>query len=227
MLEGIGPGMAVRPGGPRRALAVGLAAALLGPASLHLLPDLGGPVAGEILLSNVSMWVLAAAVLWLVLRWERRPLSSIGLEWPSGRLVLLAIGGGVGVTVAGLVITGALVSLSVIRQPPEGLAVLDELSAGHRVMLVITAAVTEEILYRGYPIERLGELTSLWLGAVVAGAVFLAVHFPFWGPAAVPMQATATVGLVGLYVWRRNLPAAMIAHATIDTLLLLVLPALI
>jgi membrane protease YdiL (CAAX protease family) len=173
------------------------------------------------------MWVLAGAVVWLVLRWERRPLSSIGLERPSGRLVLLAVGVGVGVTAAGLVITGALVSLSVIRQPPEGLAVLGELSTGHRVVLVVTAAVTEEILYRGYPIERLGELTSLWLGAAIAGTIFLAVHFPFWGPAAVPMQATATVGLVGLYVWKRNLPAAMIAHATIDTLLLLVLPALI
>jgi membrane protease YdiL (CAAX protease family) len=120
-----------------------------------------------------------------------------------------------------------MVALSVIRQPPAGLAVLAGLSTGHRVLLVVTAAVTEEILYRGYPIERLAQVTGhLWAGAAAAGVIFLAVHLPFWGPAALPLQTTATAGLVGLYVWQRNLAAAMIAHATIDALLLLVLPAL-
>ncbi|WP_407067189.1 CPBP family intramembrane glutamic endopeptidase [Haloarcula regularis] len=50
-----------------------------------------------------------------------------------------------------------------------------------QLVIVVTAVVTEEILWRGYPIERLTEVTgNVWIGAVVSGTVFLAVHFPAW-----------------------------------------------
>lgn len=172
------------------------------------------------------MWLLAGGLLALVLGWERRGPESIGFRGVSPRAVLLAVGAGVAITVVGLVATGAYAALSGDGRPPEGLGTLAALSWPHRIFLVLTAAVTEEVLYRGYAIERLLELTGrLWLAASVAGIVFLAVHMPFWGPAALPVQASATVGLVGLYAWTRNLPVAMIAHATINGILLLVLPA--
>lgn len=46
------------------------------------------------------------------------------------------------------------------------------------LVIVGTAVVTEEILWCGYPIERLTEVTGyVWIGAAVSGIVFLAVHF--------------------------------------------------
>lgn len=217
-------GMTGRPG---RVAAAGLIVALLGPTALQRIPAPFDSVSAGILVDNLVMWLLAGVTVGLVVAWERRGLGSIGVRRPSWRLVLLALGGGLVITAAGLAATGAFVALSGVQQPPQGLEVLGDLSWGHKVLIVVTAAVTEEILYRGYPIERLTELTGrLWLAAAVSGAVFLAVHLPFWGPAAVPLQATATIGLVGLYVWKRNLPVVMIAHATINGILLLLLPAL-
>ncbi|MFC7251506.1 CPBP family intramembrane glutamic endopeptidase [Halomicroarcula sp. GCM10025324] len=94
--------------------------------------------------------------------------------------------------------------------------------------IVVTAVVTEEILWRGYPIERLTELTgSVWVGAGVSGVVFLAVHFPAWGIVGAVPQAVFTLVLVGVYVWSRNVVACMISHGVINVLMILVLPRVI
>lgn len=208
-------------------VAVGLVVALLGPPVVLNIPVATGTIGVGVLMDNLVMWLLAAGLLALVLGWERRGVESVGFRRVSGRMALLGLAAGVGITVVGLVATGAYAALSGAGRPPEGLGTLAALSWPHRIFLVVTAAVTEELLYRGYAIERLLELTGrLWLAVSLAGFVFLAVHMPFWGPAALPVQVSATVGLVGLYAWTRNLPVAMIAHATINALLLLVLPAL-
>ncbi|MFC6865341.1 CPBP family intramembrane glutamic endopeptidase [Halomicroarcula sp. GCM10025817] len=94
-------------------------------------------------------------------------------------------------------------------------------------MIVVTAVVTEEILWRGYPIERLTEVTgNVWIGAVVSGTVFLAVHFPAWGIVGAIPQAVFTLVIVGVYVWSRNVVACMLTHGVINVVMILVLPAL-
>lgn len=201
---------------------------LLAPTGLQVIPVPVDSVGVEVLVDNLAMWFMAAVVAALVLGWERRGLASIGLRRPSGRLVLLGLAGGLVIAMAGMAATGAFVTVSGIQQPPEAMGVLGGLSAAHRVLLVVTAAITEEILYRGYPIERLAELTGrLWVAAFVPGLVFVAVHLPFWGPTALPLQITASAGFIGLYLWKRNLPVVMIAHAVVNAILLFLLPALV
>lgn len=80
----------------------------------------------------------------------------------------------------------------------------------------IVAGVTEEILYRGYAIERLAFLTGRrWLAGLIAGAAFLVAHAA-WGGAQMILVAFGTVIFEGLYLWRRDLPCVILAHVLAD-----------
>jgi len=92
---------------------------------------------------------------------------------------------------------------------------------------VLTGAVCEEVLFRGYAIESLFSLTSrLWLSGALAWALFTSLHLLLWGPG-----GTLQVGLWALlvtlfYILRRNLPAGMLVHGLNDGLGFLVVPLL-
>ena len=93
------------------------------------------------------------------------------------------------------------------------------------IALIITTAVTEEILFRGYPVERLGRLTgSIWLGAALSLGLFVLPHLSFFGPQWLLYQGAAVVMAYVLYVWRRNLFACMLMHFLGNAMLLI--PAL-
>ncbi|MFC7028908.1 CPBP family intramembrane glutamic endopeptidase [Halomicroarcula sp. GCM10025710] len=163
----------------------------------------------------------------IVVYWERRPLTSFGLRIPSRREATVGVGAGLVAVVLGVVAIGVAVATFQLEQP-ETLSALGRLSVPVQFGIVVTAVVTEEILWRGYPIERLTELTgSVWVGAGVSGVVFLAVHFPAWGIVGAVPQAVFTLVLVGVYVWSRNVVACMISHGVINVLMILVLPRVI
>jgi membrane protease YdiL (CAAX protease family) len=97
-----------------------------------------------------------------------------------------------------------------------------------RAILAARAGFVEEILYRGYPIERLNRLTGrIWPGALISLIIFTVVHLP-------PLGLGTTVGMVlpigviltGLYVWKRNLTLNITVHFLIDFLVLVLLPLL-
>jgi membrane protease YdiL (CAAX protease family) len=93
------------------------------------------------------------------------------------------------------------------------------------VALILTTATTEEILFRGYVIERLEELTGrLWLAVGFSFVVFVIPHIVFFGPLWLLTNGANVVLLYMLYVWRRNLIACMIMHLLGNSLLLI--PAL-
>ncbi|NLV06213.1 CPBP family intramembrane metalloprotease [Haloarcula rubripromontorii] len=176
------------------------------------------------LTNSLSTWLLVALVLAIVLYWEDRRLTSIGLRAPTRRETAVGLGAGLLGVVLGLLSTGiAVVALQL--QQPETLSALSRLSLPVQLVIVVTAVVTEEILWRGYPIERLAEVTgSVWVGAGVSGVVFLAVHFPAWGLVGAIPQAVFTLVIVGVYVWSRNVVACMLTHGVINVVMILVLP---
>ena len=179
------------------------------------------------LANSLASWLLVGVLLVIVLYWERRRLTSIGLRVPSRREAAVGIGAGLGGVVLGLVAIGIAVVTLQLEQP-ETLSAINRLSLPARVTIVATAVITEEILWRGYPIERLTELTgNVWIGAAVSGVVFLAVHYPAWGLVGAIPQAVFTLVIVGVYVWSRNVVACMCTHGVINTLTILVLPALL
>ena len=92
------------------------------------------------------------------------------------------------------------------------------------VLMWVTAGFLEELLWRGYLMNRLidlqGRQTKLaWVIALVGGAVVFGLAHLFQGP--IGMFRVGAIGLVfglAFLVVRRNLWPLILSHALIDTL---------
>jgi membrane protease YdiL (CAAX protease family) len=86
-----------------------------------------------------------------------------------------------------------------------------------RFLMVLRAAIVEEILFRGYLIEKVQQLTaSPPLAIALSIATFTLAHLSGWGMVQlIPVFADGLI-LALLYVWRRDLPCNMIAHFITD-----------
>jgi uncharacterized protein len=74
-----------------------------------------------------------------------------------------------------------------------------------------------EVLFRGYAVERLEELTgNLNLAAISSCAVFAFAHVGPWGWAHLLIAGFGGGVLTALYLWRRNLWVNIIAHFIVD-----------
>lgn len=168
-------------------------------------------------------WLLAAAVLALVHWGEQRPFASIGLERSDrGDLLWAALAtvAGVGVLAATELPVAAL-GLSTIQSDPAAVATG---SLAAILAFSITVGVAEEIVFRGYALERIAEQTGrLDLAAAATAVLYAALHGSAWGLGGALQWGAWTVVLTVLYVRRRNLPAAMAMHACSDVLAFLVL----
>lgn len=99
----------------------------------------------------------------------------------------------------------------------RGLAATQQLPTPYLIVTIVVVASVEELLYRGYAIPRLSELTgSTIAAAVISVLAFGLVHVPMWGwgPALTTVLSGAI--LTGAYVWRQDLPALMLAHVATD-----------
>jgi membrane protease YdiL (CAAX protease family) len=85
-----------------------------------------------------------------------------------------------------------------------------------RIIVGVTGGAVEEVLYRGYAIERLAMITGRrWLGGSIAAVAFGLAHVPAWG-VGFAMGADLPFGIVMtlFYLWRRDLLANIFAHST-------------
>jgi membrane protease YdiL (CAAX protease family) len=83
--------------------------------------------------------------------------------------------------------------------------------------LIVSAAVFEEILHRGYPIQRLTELTRhTWTAVALTLPIFVLPHIAFFGPHWLLYQGSGTAVLYILFLWRRNLIACIMLHLCIN-----------
>jgi uncharacterized protein len=94
-----------------------------------------------------------------------------------------------------------------------------------RVGMLMTAGVTEEVLFRGYPISRLKVATgSTAIALGLPFVVFVVLHLPSWGAAHLLFVSLAAALFTLAFVWRRDLWANIIAHIVADSVPLLILP---
>jgi membrane protease YdiL (CAAX protease family) len=171
-------------------------------------------------------WVLALVLLGIVLLWEKQPLTSIGINAMSWRDVLWGVTGFV-VGVFSFVLTIPLVNALGLDATSGGIAELAQIPIALRIVIVVTAGITEEILFRGYPIERLNNLTGrLGLSALIAYVVFVLLHIPFWGLGGTIQIGVWSVIVTVLYVKRRNLLACMLMHILNDAYAFILMPML-
>jgi uncharacterized protein len=75
-----------------------------------------------------------------------------------------------------------------------------------RVILILRAALFEEIFYRGFVIERLTELARFrWLAALISLTAFSLAHLNSWGWTQVMIAGFGGAVLTGLYLFWRDL----------------------
>ena len=168
-----------------------------------------------IMLVTYYKWFAAGALLLFILVGERRGLGSIGLKRMRLRDAVVVV---IGVA-ATFVLSAVLIAAWGHTIPSgSGTRVIERLPLAMRLHLVLNVAVTEEILFRGYPIERIEWLTGrTWLAAGISWALFTFLHYPFFDLRTVVVgTAPGALVLTLIYVWRRNLPTNMVVHLLLD-----------
>ncbi len=168
------------------------------------------------LVFKIYLWVLALSVWAIALRWEKLAPEQIGLcriSWQSARQAV-----GIGV----LLIIGIIVASSVIfaiLDPASHGEPLPAYSVGLWFFTVVTAAFTEETLYRAYPIGRLEALTgSVWPGAIITLVLFVVVHMGTNSVMEMLFIITPVgAAMTGLYLWKRNFFFVVIVHFVVDS----------
>jgi len=212
------------------AMVVGLIVAWLGTAFLISPPAVrafGDP-------SNLPMafvgqavlWTIAAAVIAIVLFWERRPLASLWLK-PFRRQ---SIAWGVALVAVNFV------AISPIGEWVRHAAGLPGFSQGmervmafplsYRIVAFIGAGVVEELLFRGYTITRLATLTgNVWLAGALAVIGFGLLHVSSWGWGFVVSGLVGGVVFTTFFIWKKDLLAMMVFHTITDAIGIVISPA--
>jgi uncharacterized protein len=87
----------------------------------------------------------------------------------------------------------------------------------YKVLLLTRAAFAEEVIFRGYLIERMEDLTgSRILACLASVALFTYAHLALWGLTSLVYVVIAGLLLTIAYQWRRDLWMTIIAHWLID-----------
>src|SRR5579875_642482 len=147
---------------------------------------------------------------------ERRaaPLRSLGIRRPG----LFDITWGV-LAFALAVRAMATVAPLINRRFPAIHIQMNQLPMLKGWILVISAAVFEELFFRGYLIERLEMVAgSTWFAAGLSLMLFAFGHLPAWGPAGAVRYLVWGAFVTALYLLRRNLVVCMMMHLAQDAL---------
>lgn len=176
---------------------------------------------------RLALWVAAVAVLVIAAANIEAWRVHFGLEWLTWQSLGLAI-------LAAAILFAVLSAYVSLRgkfgaASPKQLELqqnLLRLPFSHRCFVVMTAAVTEEVLYRGYAIG-VGQhlLGSVWLACVLSVAAFTLGHLRLGLAHLVPVFVCALV-ITLLFTVTQNLLACIIVHAILDGLGVLVMPVL-
>jgi len=171
---------------------------------------------GQLIGNELLYWGLVAALLGYVMKVERRPLSSVGLRRPRWKEWPLAICTGVLILAClGLIYYVVFPALHWGENQP--LAHIAAIPYWLNCLIVVRAAVSEELLFRGYAVERLQELTgSRFIAGALSCTVFALDHVGQWGWHHLVVAGTAGAILTVFYLWRRNLWASMLVHFVVD-----------
>lgn len=203
----------------------GLAIALLGIPVIVTGQRLLSPsptASGAVVTREIAILALTACLLWIAASRERQPLSSIGFR--ASRIGRSLTWGFALAIVCFAAVLACLAIYSVLGvHYGEGAAISRSLPV--TLLTVFRAAISEEIFYRGYAIERLQSLTgSKWIAAAISLAAFAGFHFR-QGPAGVVLALVLGSIITGYYLWKRDLLAAMFAHFLVDFVPNVLLPA--
>lgn len=206
-----------------------------------LVIGVGWRLVGDSLLARQAVvWVanvLMLVSIWIGLRLRGQTWEHFGLSWhfAGWRTLLRSVLQSIVLVIVALIafVAGAVLMMNLVAAP-QGADVsgYGYLQGNLPMLLLALAAVYvvssfgEEVVYRGFLMSRVAELgggsRAAWSIAVaISAVVFGLAHFS-WG--VVGIVQTAFMGLalaIAYLVVRRNLWVLILAHAYVDTLLLL------
>ena len=194
------------------------------------------PVINEVVAENTILILilnhsLLAFLLWWFMRLDGLRFNDIGwaLPRPAIRSLIreIGIGGGAGVLIylfhhyamtpgVGLLLRET--GIPTLRAAPAAAPLGSDLVMAVGIA-VFFGGLVEEHLYRGYILTRLLERLSV-VGALVPLTLgFALLHFGL-GLSGMIVAGTTGLLLSLLFIWRRMLPAAIVAHAMVNVLVL-------
>ncbi len=167
------------------------------------------------LLGLAGMWVILFLLAIYVKKVEHRGFYSIGWQAIKVRRLFFAVGLGILLSLWAPLVYALR---SWWSAPADEQMDLLRHSPGVLLLGVITAAVTEEVLLRAYPLKRLRELTGNQVsGFVLSLGTFVLIHAGSWDLFHV-LGVVLPLGLILtlLYLRTRNLPFLIAVHLVID-----------
>ena len=204
--------------------AVGLVVALVLTTVVWYPPFLAPLLPDDFVWRNLAQqgidWAFCLILIAIVLLWEREPLTSLGFKRLTRENLLAGLGLG-GFFLLGQFLWNFVAGRFAGADPSLGAGPLpDGFVLWYGPVALVTASFCEEIIYRGYAMERLLRIfKSPWPGIVLPHVAFALMHIKDgWGK-------VAMVGIVGLlftlYYYRyRDLTMTIVAHFFIDSLAL-------
>ena len=162
-------------------------------------------------------WAIGALVLVWVLRVERLPLSSIGWRTPTWRSVAWGFAAAVAMIVTFMLSYAVIFPAFGLTMNRAAVASITHVPLWLQTATMVRAGVVEEIVFRGYVLERIEALTgSRWIAGLASAGAFIAVHISGWGYAQLIVVAFGALILTLLYIRRRDLASNMLAHFLAD-----------
>ena len=174
---------------------------------------------------DLFWWPLLGVLVFYVACIEKRPLSSIGFKAPTWKtLASGALTAGLWILVLAPSVTFLVSHLPSLPAPPSaGAQSIQNSPFWYRALVILRASIGEEVVFRGFIIGRICEITgSRGLAVAISLVAFTFAHLSFWGVA--PLFAVAAAGLLLsiLYLWRGDLIANILAHYIMDGAVLLI-----
>lgn len=163
-------------------------------------------------LGIAAMWAITLLLAFYIRIFENVKLSLYGFKSLSVKMILIATGLGI---LLSLFIPLFYSGVSFLFEHNSGLQTIEEKSSILVLAGVITAAFTEEILFRGYPLEKLKKYK--WWGPVSSVVAFTLAHAQNWSilhilGIVLPLGIILTIA----YIKTRNIFFVMIIHLMID-----------
>ncbi|NUO62564.1 MAG: CPBP family intramembrane metalloprotease [Gemmatimonadaceae bacterium] len=189
----------------------------------------GRPLPGD---ATMTVWlggvVGALAAHWVMLRFvDRAPWSYVGLSRAQGSAARVTPGLALGALAVGIPCAILLAAGWLQLQAASGSWGAAE--SARLVVMLLVAALTEELLMRGYLLSALADGVGRWTALAVTSVVFALLHLnnPGMSPGALVVVGLAGIFLGAVRFATSSLYAAWAAHFAWNAVLALVLHALV
>lgn len=169
----------------------------------------------------IFQWVIVIILFLIIFYWEKKPIRSIGIKKISIKDIIWVV------LVLFICFVGYFFSTIIIEK--MGLTAQNNyysdmliLPISIIIFSILTTSITEEIIFRGYLIERFNLLTNhLFLAAAISYFIFVLYHLPFWGVGGTIQVAIWAIPVTFLYVYTRNLTSCIIVHIITNATILI------